>query len=452
LILLLSPLLFGQRPALADEDPPESDGAEEADQAETLEQLLQRIEALETELADVKEKQAEDELQRLIEKAEMVANSPPEEQRPEDRTFGDASRSLQATNPEISIAGDFLAELKIDDNLHNGEPEGTGLPFRAMSVDIRSELDPYSTTKVAFEILPDPEAPVSLEEIYITWFGMVPSLSLSVGRFRHEFGVVNLWHEHDLDQTMYPLAMRQILGDVGLSGDGISLKWFMPKLWAHAQELRFDVVDGNNPELFSGERFSVPAYLARLKNYWDLNEATYLELGLSGAAGFNNPLERAETREEALARGGDPDADDYEVEMIDDGWSRTVAAGADLTLYWNPPRKAKYRSFTWRSEFYYLQKEDEAGDWTRGWSAYSYLQYQPGAGWFVGVRGDLARPLEPEHKATVWGVTPYVTFWQSEFVFLRLEYGYTQGLTIDPEHRVAFQVSWAAGPHKHDKY
>ena len=436
----------------ADQEQDPGEQGEDGDEPDDLESLRERLQQLEQELAEVKEQLAEDELRELIERAEMAASAPPEEERPEDRTFVAASQSLQVTNPEISVAGDFLAELVIDDAFRDGEPIGTGMPIRAMSVDIRSVLDPYSTAKIAVEFLPDPEEPVALEEIYITWSGLVPSMSLSVGRFRHEFGVINRWHEHDLDQTMYPLAMRQVIGDEGLSGDGISLKWFMPRLWAHANELRVDVVDGNHPALFSGERFQAPAVLGRLKNYWDLNEATYLELGLSGAFGANNPLERSETRDEATARGADPAAADYEAAMVDQGWGKTVAAGVDLTLFWNPPKRARYRSFTWRSELYYLQKQQETEGWDRGWGVYSYLQFQPGAGWYMGVRGDLAHPIEPEAKPWVWAVTPYVTFWQSEFVFLRLEYGHTQGLGEHPEHRVAFQVSWAAGPHKHEKY
>ncbi len=41
----------------------EDAGTDETEESTTLEQLLQRIDALETELTDVKEKQAEDELQ-----------------------------------------------------------------------------------------------------------------------------------------------------------------------------------------------------------------------------------------------------------------------------------------------------------------------------------------------------------------------------------------------------
>lgn len=443
LMLVAAPAAFAQQ---------DEDGEEAEDTGDAGEELETRVQELEQQLAELQEKMAEDELQRLVELAEQAANAPPEEARPEDRVFVAGSRSLQATNPEISVVGDFVAGLTINDDIKNGEPVGTGFPIRALSLDIRSVLDPYSTTKIAAEILPDPEEPIALEEMYITWHGAVPSLSLSVGRFRQQFGVVNRWHEHDLEQVNHPLAMTQVIGDEGLAGDGLSLRWFMPRLWAHANELTVDVTDGNNEFLYSGERFAVPAFTGHLKNYWDLSRATYLELGLSGAMGWNNPIARAETYEEAVARGADPDAGDYEAAMVDDGWSKTVVAGADLTLFWNPPQKAKYRSFTWRSEFYYVQKEDVLGDWTRAWGAYSYVQVQPGAGWFLGVRGDVAHPLVPAADEIVWDVVPYVTWWQSEFVFLRLEYGLTRGLTPTPEHRIAFQISWAAGPHKHERY
>ena len=33
-----------------------------------------------------------------------------------------------------------------------------------------------------------------------------------MGKFRQNFGILNRWHEHDLDQTSYPLALTQTLG------------------------------------------------------------------------------------------------------------------------------------------------------------------------------------------------------------------------------------------------
>ena len=53
----------------------------------------------------------------------------------------------------------------------------------------------------------------------------------------------------------------------------------------------------------------------------------------------------------------------------------------------------------------------------------------------------------------LWGLVPYVTWWQSEWVRLRGEYQRLEDdLVPDAEHRFLIQATWAAGPHKHETY
>lgn len=436
-----------------------ADPAEDAESTDETSVLESRVIELEAQLRTLSDRIADDELQKIIEKAELAALAPAEEKRPEDRVFHERGRSLQMANPEISVSGDFLAELAINDALFDGRPEGSGMPIRAMGITFQSVLDPYSITKVALEFFPDLEEPANLEECFIQWFGLVPSTSLTLGRFRQQFGVANRWHEHDLDQTYYPEAVF-LLGEYGMLGNGASVKWFMPRLWAHAQELTVDVVDGANPSIFSGEHYFAPSGMAHLKNYWDLSEATYLELGLSGSAGWNNPAASTESAADAWARGADPYATDYSPVVIDPGWGRTAIAGADLTVSWSPPERARYKSVTWRSEGFLVRKETADEGWSQGVGAYSYLQTAAGPKWFLGLRGDWVRPIPDDfanHEGAfarddLWRAVPYATFWQSEFVYLRLEYWYTLGLDDAVEHRALVQIDWAAGPHKHEKY
>ncbi len=54
-------------------------------------------------------------------------------------------------------------------------------------------------------------------------------------------------------------------------------------------------------------------------------------------------------------------------------------------------------------------------------------------------------------------LTPYVTFWQSEFVRLRLQYQYVERDFAawwggDSDNKVWVQATFAVGPHKHDQY
>ena len=52
----------------------------------------------------------------------------------------------------------------------------------------------------------------------------------------------------------------------------------------------------------------------------------------------------------------------------------------------------------------------------------------------------------------IWQVAPYVNYMPSEFVRFHLEYNATDGDQMPLSHRLIFQVVFAAGPHKHDKY
>ncbi|MFC1642874.1 hypothetical protein ACFL5O_09370 [Myxococcota bacterium] len=355
--------------------------------------------------------------------------------------------ALQKLNPELTLCADIVAGLVIDDgHFYAGQSDRSGFALRAVGLHLQHVLDPYSMFKSAIHLSPEHGAEV--EEIYVSWFGLIPSTSVTVGRFRQNFGILNRWHEHDLDQSSYPLALRWVLGEDGLVGQGVMLKWLMPSLWAHANELTLEVVDGSGETLFAGEHFSVPSTLLHLKNYYDLSSSTYLELGLTGMFGFNN------------RRGWATD----DGRLLDDPWRRTVVAGSDLTLQWSPPQRAKYESFTWRSEFYYAGKElpqDAAQDWSHSWGVYSYAQYQLGSQWFVGLRGDVALPTERDDQRIAWGIVPYLTFWQSEFVYLRLEYQHGQRIPYTTaaqqtarrtDDRALLQIDFAAGPHKHEKY
>ncbi|MBN1336713.1 MAG: hypothetical protein JXB39_12215 [Deltaproteobacteria bacterium] len=386
-----------------------------------------RIRTLEEQVRSLQDQLAQAEMARILDRAEIEALAPVAEERPEDRVFTEKGRSLQAANPEISVSGDFVASLDADAVALEGSPGESGLPLRSLGLTFQSVLDPFSFTKIAIDFTPDPEEPVALEEAYITWSGLVPSLSLSLGRFRQQFGVVNRWHEHDLDQVQYPLPLEALLGPEGLVGNGLNARWFMPRLWADAQDLTIEVVDGDNATLFSGEAFCVPAGLAHLRNYWDLSESTYLELGLTGMGGANRPPEG----------------------ITGDGWGRTWVGGADLMVTWVPPSRARYRSFTWRSEALLVEREEVDGSRSRGLGGWSYVVNQFGPRWYGGVRGEAFR-LEGDDWT--WRVGPTATFWQSEFVFIRLEYGFTANTLNGDDHRVLLQASWAAGPHKHEKY
>ncbi|MFL6195229.1 MAG: hypothetical protein ACJ75H_13725 [Thermoanaerobaculia bacterium] len=339
-----------------------------------------------------------------------AAGNPPPAPPSRDVSFG-SERNLNQLNPEISMTGDLVGLY--DDH---GREDFNGREFE---LNVQSALDPYSLTKWTLSF--SPEEGVDIEEGYISYTGLPGGLTLTAGKFRQDFGQLNRWHLHALPQVDYPLALRTYFGDEGLAQTGLSANWLLPHPWATANELTLQLTDGES-DAFGGEDFSNLVGLAHLKNYWDVNDATYAELGLSGIAGTNG-------------HGGD---------------SRVW--GTDFTLHWQPPTRAKYREVTWRTELLRSERDDERNVRRKALGGYSYVESLVAQNLYGGLRYDRVEdPFDPGH--VTWGLFPNLTWWQSEFVRLRGEYGFLKDdLTGENNNRFTLQVTWAAGPHKHETY
>ena len=376
----------------------------------------------------------------------------------EDVTFTSGALGLQALNPEISITGDLLGSY------HEGAQveKSSDFKVRGLGIHFESYLDPYTRFKAAVSANDDT---TKLGEAYLTRFGVLPDLNVTLGKFRQDFGVVNRWHKHALDQVDFPLPLRMIFGGGGLNQSGISLNWQVPFFKDLSQEVIFQITDGGNKRVFGENEDNFPSFLARLKNYHDISKSTYIELGLSALAGRNDTWQIND------ADGvGDSDA----VLRVEerDLWANVL--GADLTLFWEPVDRMRYRNVTWRSEAYWLNKDilspDASGkDTISAWGAYSYVESKVSRTFYLGVRGDYFRPdtknyagvaaeaLMPlvvaESNSYRWQLAPYLTWHQSPFVHFRIEYNHLSGNNTGADEDIFwFQTIFAAGPHKHERY
>ena len=391
--------------------------------------LSQKSDSLQTESPKQQEKQDQEELQRLQQSAQKKIQSTPtgsEELKTKD--FQQSSRSLQALNPEISVSGDMLGKY-LSEAPHYTEEERSGFSLRVVEVAMQSNLDPFSLAKVILEFSPEE---IALAEAFATWINPFPRLNITAGKFRQQFGVVNRWHEHALDQIAYPLPIELYMGEEGLTQTGLSVNWLIPSLIAQVNELTLQVTNSENEILFSGAEFSLPATLLHLKNYYDLDPDTYLEWGISGMAGTNDSL------------GFD----------LDQNHRWTYLAGLDFTLSWSPLNRALYKGITWRSELFYVKKELTGLDPIKAFGAFSYLDYRLDQRWIAGLRGDLAQPLETGNNGQyLWKIVPYLTFWQSEYVYFRLEFSHLAGKNLEvKDNRMTMQLNWSVGPHRHERY
>ncbi len=400
--------------------------------------------------AEAGKQRAKDELTALRELAKAkVAEKAISEEELEETTFKSGALGLQALNPEISVTGDFLFSSRQDTT----SDESSDFDFRTLGIHLESWLDPYTRFKAA---IPVTESETKLGEAYMTLYDVADDLNLTFGKFRQQFGVVNRWHKHGLDQVDFPLALRQIFGDGGLNQSGLSLDWLMPPAGDASQQLTFQVTDGSNSRLFGDNARNRPSFLTHYKNYRDLSKDTYLEWGLSGLLGWNDEWDML---------GG----------TKQNSSEMTTVLGADLSVLWEPAEKMRYRNIEWRNEAYWLNKEllapDGSGsDTINAWGLYSYLQTKISRTIDIGIRGDfyvpdtksyanLPSPLSLSPLAVtgdnpyLWQISPYITWWQSPFVKFRAEYDYSNGKGIEnPEHVIWLQAIFSAGPHKHERY
>ncbi len=419
-----------------------------------IKMLREEIELLkQNQAATVKQgyQEPKDELAALRELAQAeAAKEKPLEEKAEETTFKSGGLSLQTLNPEISVTGDFLFSTRQDTT----SDQSSDFNFRTLGVHIESWLDPYTHFKSAVEFHEDE---TELGEAYFTLFNLSDDLNLTLGKFRQQFGVVNRWHKHGLDQIDFPLALRQIFGNGGLNQSGLSLDWLMPPAGDASQQLTFQVTDGSNSRLFGDNTSNRPSLLAHYKNYRDISKDTYLEYGLTGLAGWNDQWEVGSST------------------TTQDSRKMTFVLGADLTVLWEPTEKMRYKNVEWRSEAYWLNKDilapDGSGEDTiNAWGLYSYLQTKVSRTIDIGIRGDFYVPdtknyanypgctsLSPlavtGDDPHLWQVSPYITWWQSPFVKFRAEYDCSNGKGIEnPEHVIWLQAIFSAGPHKHERY
>ncbi len=395
---------------------------EEEQRADSLEQevrlLRQRLDSLEqvlTRLASEGEDTVEvvDELAALRAAAREAVPEQPADTAP--GSFVLRSRNLNDYNPEISVTGDVRVTGS------RPGPQEDNFDVREFSLGFQSALDPYSNTKIFFSL---GEEGVEVEEAYAYWTGLPGGFRFDVGRFRQQLGELNRWHLHAVPETEYPMVLRDYFGEGGLAGNGLSLYWVLPvtTVGGGVHELWGQVTRGSNEVIFEdGNR---PSFLGHLNNFWQVSRSTYFQIGATGVYGTN------------------PDVD-----------LETSVFGGDFRLTWRPPQRALYKEFTIRGEGYAVRKEFAGVGGTR-LGGYLSATYQTSIRTHVGARFDYVEMLAApdEYK---WAIVPNLTFWQSEWVFLRAEWQHLSVPVLtgrDVSDQFAVQVVWSIGPHKHENY
>ncbi len=419
-----------------------------------IEELQLRLHELEENLRGLEEAKQQRELESLREEAEQLTTGEVEKERAaaaQRDSFTGRARTLQALNPEIS----FLGDISYDWSASSHIPDR--FLVRGVEIGFAAPLDPSTRFKGYLAAHQEPplyapgeheeeahvghdhgeEINLTVEEAYMEWVALPGNTRLRVGRFRQQFGTLNRWHPHALPSVDIPFALRDLFGHDGLIGLGIGVDWQLPRLWASSNGLTLEVTNADNPTAFAGSDFDRPSVLLRHTGFFDLGPDAYLELGLTGMVGPNDAS----------------------------GDHHTTLASIDFNFNWEPASRARYRGLEVRGQYIWSRFGAPDGAVRTG-SFFTYATWRLGRQFLTGLRYDDAelptpevelfdRPFSTGLRERAW--SPYLTFWQSEFVRLRIEY---QHATRDfqweygprEDNRIFVQTTFAGGPHKHEAY
>ena len=314
-----------------------------------------------------------------------------------------------ALNPEITVTGDVRAHLQ-------RQSSTPAFELGEFEVGFQSVLDPFATAKV-FASFHDGEA--AIEEGYFYFPALPLGLRMDIGRFRQDIGELNRWHAHALPTDDYPLVIRRYGSDEGIAGTGVSLYYALPFSGSVGTwEITAQGTTADNEVLYAGgNRAGVNA---KLQAFWQLSRATYLMASASGAYGTN------------------PDTS-----------LKTTLGVLAARFTWRPPAEGTSREFTVRGELWQLNREfSGTGPARRGW--YADATWKLNRRLVVGTRYDNVQ--SPDTAATEWAVTPTLTYWQSEFVFIRGGWERSRDVFGATRDRVTIQAVFAMGPHKHELF
>jgi len=376
---------------------------------QALRMLQARIDSL-TRARSAGDTSGTDELAALRAAAAAASGDSAAATRPQQARLGQ-----NALNPELTVTGDVRS--------HWGDPQLNPYELREVEIGFQSALDPYSSAKV-FAALEDGE--VDVEEAYLYYAALPGHVRVDAGKFRQTIGELNRWHLHALPEDEYPLVIRRYAGEEGLAAPGVSL--FAPLPFsgpAGSYELTVQSTLGDNDMLFAGGH--QVAVNAQLTGFWQLSRATFAQLSLGGLYGTNGDTSLTTTLGTVAAR-----------------------------VSWRPPNRSASKEFTVRGELWALRRAFDLAppddfDATR-LGGYADVLWRLDRRWVASIRGDYVQSPDPGPLAYEWAVTPTLTWWQSEFVYLRALYEHARDVTNATRDRFTIQAVFAMGPHKHESY
>ena len=361
------------------------------------------------------------------------------------------------------------------------DPNQRGFTLAQAEFSFSGAIDPYFTgeTHVIASFDPGEGGTVfELEEAFLTSTALPYGLQLEVGHFFTEFGIINPQHPHEWDWVDQPIINSRMFGGDGMRQTGFRTSWLAPTPWfsefhfgmqnadggampsflggelgghghgdeeeeGHAEDIEGDGIAGRPIVDQHVRGFGDFVYLTRWRNSFDLTDELTGVFGFSGLHGPN-----------ATGRDGD-----------------TWIYGLDMKWRWTPASSFRgYPFLTWQTEI--MKRDYHAARFTRDaedgdiatlpgrtlndWGLYTQLLYGFYTNWAAGLRyeygGGSGRSItgrkndpfrDDRHR-----VSPLLTWRQSEFSRIRLQYNYDMATHLeDDAHTIWLGFEWIYGAH-----
>jgi hypothetical protein len=354
-----------------------------------------------------------------------------------------------ALNPAMTVVGNFVGQGN-DMKIYNAEGNriDNKMNLREVELDLRAAIDPYADGVIITSLGSDTPGSysASVEEAYATikklpFVDRMPlGLKLQVGHFRPSIGTDNVLHTHDLPQTFRPLPIQEFLGDEGFTGNGVSGSFFLPTPWSRKSSLNatLQFIDGGNVAL-SPDVNSRNAYIAHFSWFNSIRDTQSVQVGFSG---YYHP-----------AGNSVDQADFYDL---------------DFTYRWKPLRRGEWQSLVLSGEFLFARHAYPGAEEPPevatalagtppgegkpvGFTAFGQWQFNRRL--YAGVRWDRTDVLY-NPSLTRRSVTPYISYYFSEFLRFRLNYEHRWSdlYTENGRDSIIGELNFVFGSHPPEPY
>lgn len=321
--------------------------------------------------------------------------------------------------PEIGVVGDVV----YTQNSSKEDAEGADrVSLRELELVFGSNVDPFSRLDATISFS-DTEEP-SLEEAYLTRFGLPFDTTARLGKFKPKVGKALPIHRDSLDTVDEPLVIQRYFGVEGMNKSGLDFSKTLTLPLPVTQQISFGILEGGNGE--EGTAFGTtrrrPTLYSHLKNYLDVTDTMGFELGLSHMIGSRDEDSR------------------FEVQVL----------GADTTLTHNFNANQKLKI---QGEVFNLNRKETTDFDGNLWGYYALADLHFHPQWSTGFRFDNVQTVDNDRTVNPQkedkGYTGYITFYQSEFARWRLQGTHTKLTTGKDDNAIMLQGTFAIGEHKH---